>query len=324
MGIDGLVIQEDEINFGMYMGQTDSEHKIKSASHWRDELVDEVKGVATWNNGTLLPWEKSKALFKFRKGEVTLWFGFNGSGKSLINGNAILSQCAQGEVCLICSFEMKPRRTLARMLRQWVGRPLDQITEAEVDSFISWCDGKIYVFDQTGTADWRKVVAVVKWAVDNKGVTVAAIDNLMKCVKSDEDYEGQKSFTDELTAVARDQNIHIHLIHHPRKQEDESKPPRKMDSRGAGAVIDLVDNVLIIWKNKPKMEAKERGDNSKDAEPDAVLICDKQRNGEWEGRILLWFHFLSQQFVENTTSPSLDFSSAGFPHRMRHSHGYRV
>jgi twinkle protein len=31
--------------------------------------------------------------------------------------------------------------------------------------------------------------------------------------------------------------------------------------------------------------------------PDAMLVCEKQRNGEWEGRVALWFHDGSQQFV---------------------------
>jgi twinkle protein len=318
-----LTLIDDEIDFAAYMELTDNDHKIKKAKSWRDDLVEETKGIAVWNKGSKLPWAKHEKLLQFRPGEVTLWFGFNGGGKSLINGNAILSQAAQGEVCLICSFEMKPRKTLARMLRQWVGRRLDQITEAEVDAFLDWCEGKIYVYDQTGTADWRKVTAVLKWAADKKKVTVATVDNLMKCVKHDEDYEGQKTFTDTLTAVARDKNIHVHLIHHPRKQEDESRPPRKMDSRGAGAVIDLVDNILIVWKNKPKLEARERGDISKDKEPDALLICDKQRHGEWEGRIQLNFHWNSQQYIEYGTNPCLDFATP-FPHKQKLVHGYHL
>ena len=60
MGIDGLVIQEDEINFGMYMGQTDSEHKIKPASHWRDELVtrDNTKDIISLPN-LIRYWQRS-------------------------------------------------------------------------------------------------------------------------------------------------------------------------------------------------------------------------------------------------------------------------
>jgi twinkle protein len=43
--------------------------------------------------------------------------------------------------------------------------------------------------------------------------------------------------------------------------------------------------VLTVWRNKRKESDPERHRH----EPDAMLICDKQRNGEWEGRIGLWF-----------------------------------
>ena len=30
-----------------------------------------------------------------------------------------------------------------------------------------------------------------------------------------------------------------------------------------------------------------------------MLICDKQRNGEWEGKIKLWFDRRSGQYMED-------------------------
>jgi twinkle protein len=43
----------------------------------------------------------------------------------------------------------------------------------------------------------------------------------MKCVSGEDDYNSQKSFVDELTALARDHNVHIHLVHHIRKLASE-------------------------------------------------------------------------------------------------------
>ena len=39
------------------------------------------------------------------------------------------------------------------------------------------------------------------------------------------------------------------------------------------------------------------------SDPDAALICCKQRHGEWEGGINLWFDRDSQQYVEQ---PGID------------------
>lgn len=319
-----LTLQDDDIDFAGYMLMTDAEHKVRAVNSYRQDLHDEARGISEWGRVAYLPWGKTREWFQFRPGEVSLWVGFNGHGKSLMVGEVGMSLMAQGEVVLVLSFEMKPRRSLARMLRQWAGRKLDQVGGGEVDAFVDWCEGKLWMYDQQGTVDPKKVIAVVRWAIDKLGVTQVVIDNLGKTVKSEEDYDGQKAFTDICTVIGRDTNAHVHIVHHSRKQLNEAEPPRKQDSKGSGAVVDQVDNFFSVWKNKPKMEAKQRGDISKDQEPDAILLIDKQRNGEgWEGKIGLAFHYAAQQFIDPATYQPLDFTTP-WPHAAKHSHGMRV
>ena len=143
----------------------------------------------------------------------------------------------------------------------------------------------------------RQVCAVARYCAKEKGVTHFVIDSLMKCVAAEDDYNGQKAFVDELTAIARDNQIHIHLIHHIKKPANEDHKPNKYDYKGSGAITDQVDNVVSVWRNKTKEKAREAGKVVNEGDPDCLLICDKQRNGEWEGQIGLWFHRDSQQFV---------------------------
>jgi twinkle protein len=111
----------------------------------------------------------------------------------------------------------------------------------------------------------------------------------MKVVEAEDDYNGQKAFVNQLCVLARDTGLHIHLVHHSRKGQDESKAPGKMDAKGSGAISDLVDNCVSVWRRKEHEEEK----------PDAVLTIDKQRHGEWEGKIGLWFDAASQSFKES-------------------------
>jgi len=37
-------------------------------------------------------------------------------------------------------------------------------------------------------------------------------------------------------------------------------------------------------------------------EPDAVVSCEKQRNGDWEGKLKFWFHPGSLRFCDDRTS----------------------
>ena len=79
-----------------------------------------------------------------------------------------------------------------------------------------------------------------------------------------------------------------------------------MDVKGTGAITDQVDNVLTVWRNKKKEEQRVAG-TAVHTEPDALVICDKQRNGEWEGKIGLFFHPGSMQFMSDCNATPTRF-----------------
>lgn len=302
-----MILQDDEIDFGQYMQETDAEHKVRPASAWNDDLIEEFSDQGEDNQSPRLPWDRLSRLVALRQAEVSLWFGFNGHGKSLLLGQVVLSLCAQGEQVCIASFEMRPRKTLARMARQFTAQI--QPSPSQIRGFTKWADeGGMWMYDQTSSVEAEKVFAVIRYAADKLKVTHFVVDNLSKCVKADDDYAGQKAIVDKLTALAQALNIHIHLVHHARKDRDETRPPRKMDALGASAITNAVDNVFIVWRNKAKAESDMPDHN----QPDAVLICDKQRHGTgWEGIQNLNYHAASQQYIESGYS-ALDL--AQYPH----------
>ena len=157
------------------------------------------------------------------------------------------------------------------------------------------------MYDQQGTVNGDRVIAVMYYCAEQLGVQHFVIDSLMKCGIRSDDMNAQKEFLDKLCAAARDLNIHIHLIAHSRKGEDEMSPPNKMDVAGSADITNQVDNVLTIWRNKRKEKVVRSGKASDDElrAPDALLICDKQRHGEWEGEIALWFDNESMRYKQN-------------------------
>lgn len=303
------LISADEIDFALYERETDAQQKVKPASQWVQELIDRIRSPIKQPRA-LMPWRKTHGMVQFRPGEVTVWGGANGNGKSLVTGQIALSLCAQDEKVCIASFEMKPAKTLERMGRQFSGfnandpafagssEAVAQLLQV-YEEFKEWTDGRLWLYDQQGTVNATQVAAVVRYCAKEKGITHFFVDSLMKCVASEDDYNGQKQFVDELTAIARDHGIHIHLVHHIRKPSDESHKPSKYDYKGTGAITDQVDNVISVWRNKAKEKKRDEGKPVDDKEPDALLICDKQRNGEWEGSIGLWFDKPSMQYVGN-------------------------
>lgn len=294
-------IERDD--FAEYLRTTEPQQKVVPAGAYFEELRARLFTKQERDDG-LLPWSKTHSVFAFRPGEVSLWAGINGHGKSMMLSQAAIALMAQGQRVCIASFEMKPVVQLERMMRQ-MSRG-DSPTEDFVGHCVQWLDGRLWFYDQQGTVDTQSVFAVCKYAADRLKVRHIVIDSLMKCVRGEDDFNGQKNLVDELTAIARDTGLHIHLVHHVRKGSDENSPPGKFDAKGSGSITDQVDNVLIVWRNKGK-EAKERAGKPQDEhDPDALLLCEKQRNGEWEGAVSLWFHKGAQQYCPTPSCQPLD------------------
>ncbi|MCB2026744.1 MAG: AAA family ATPase [Ottowia sp.] len=301
------ILTDDDIDFSRYEHETETQERVKPASVWVAELIENLRNPVKTRQ-QFMPWRKTQGLIQFRPGEVTVWGGANGAGKSLVTGMVALGLLAQKQRVCIASFEMKPRKTLERMARQWSGfNPEDPAfagsREAKdellsiYEEFKGWTEQGLWLYDQQGTVTAKKVCAVVRYCATEKRISHFFIDSLMKCVGAEDDYNGQKAFVDELTAIARDHDMHIHLVHHIRKPNDESHKPNKYDYKGTGAITDQVDNVVSVWRNKPKEKKREAGEVNEAADPDALLICDKQRNGDWEGAIGLWYDRQSQQYL---------------------------
>lgn len=314
----------DDIDFSVYLKETDAKANVKPASAWLAQMRERLHNPQKVKR-VYLPWEKCQEKFQIRPGEVTLWAGQNGHGKTQVLSQVALSLMGQGERVCIASFEMKPITTLQRLARMYAGtnpfspeyQSVDGIKALDelFTEFSQWSDGKLWLYDQQGSVTADRVIGMSRYCAKELGIGHVVIDSLMKCVNGEDDYNGQKNFVDELTALARDNGIHIHLIHHIRKPANEGHMPDKHDAKGSGSITDQVDNVMMVWRNKPKEDdIKLKGSMSSLRDKhDAVILCRKQRNGEDEPSIALWFDRDSQQYKGDPADPLHFFPN--WPHR---------
>ena len=287
-----------------YTVEDEVQAKVYDGSTFRDELIDSFH-LPEQIHGAKLPWGSTHFNIRFRTGETTIWAGINGHGKSQLLGMVSLGWIAQGESVLNISLEMKPLATLKRMAIQACMN--DQPTDMILNKFMDFMLGAGYVFNHQGNIDPRLIFGTIRYAA-SKGIKHVIIDSLMKCVKGVDDYNAQKDFVNQITQLAQQYNVHIHLVHHIRKQENEQKIPNKFDLAGSGAMTDLADQVIIVYRNKQKERALEKEPLDKDTQsmPDAVLSIDKNRHGEWEGRIPLWYSPSSKQYLSDSRKQPLD------------------
>jgi twinkle protein len=295
----------DEIDFAAYLEETDAQTKVRPVGDFVGEAKDRLR-LRAKTKRTYLPWPKCNDSFEFRRGEVTMWAGQNGHGKTDITTQVALSLVGQGEKVCVASFEMKPVTTIGRMVRMFsMTNPFSpeyqngeglKVLDTLYDDFGEWTTGRMWLYDQTGTAYPQTVLGMVKYCAKELGITHIFIDSLMKCVKAEDDYNAQKDFIDQLCAIAKDCDIHVHVVHHLKKPAKEGDMPDKHDTKGSGAITDQLDNLFMVWRNKPKEDdIRAKGSMStKQTEPDSFLICRKQRNYEGnadgEPLISLWRH----------------------------------
>lgn len=286
-------------------------NELQRASKYTDDVIHAFYPASDDEKGFYSPWKKFDSMV-FRKGEVTLICGVNGHGKSELTGHLLIDALIQGQKACVASMEFKPGRWLQRIVRQIGG--ISNPSETYIQTVMNWLgNDRMWVFDVSTTAKHTRMLEVFEYARARYGVTLFVIDNMSKLDIDLDDYNGQRVFIDKLTDFAKNHNVHVFLVAHMRKREDDSKPTGKMDIKGSGTITDLVENVLICWRNRGK-EAKLKNPQIDDIErqewedkPDEMLICEKQRNGEDEPRIALWFDKESHQYLECSGSKPREY-----------------
>jgi twinkle protein len=181
-----------------------------------------------------------------------------------------------------------------RMVKQTLG--IDQPTRSASSYAIDYLDGKVSIYTKEDNVTVKEVVALARWAADN-GYTQIVIDSLsmvnLKVIRKDDLNLSEQTFVRMLKEVARSTGLHVHLVVHMRKGENEYKTTDKMDIKGAGEITDLADYVFIIDRNvKKEIELNKPGNEDNEVElkkTDGSLRCIKNRYDPVHRSLPLWF-----------------------------------
>ncbi len=262
---------------------------LELASNFYEEVVDlfdcpdKLDGIPTGFPGL------DYYLKGWRKGELTVWTGQNGSGKTTILNQICLFLTSKNIKTCIASLELKPARYLRWAVCQALGKGFPKTYE--INNVFQWLYEKMYILNVSEVISPEQIFEVFEYAARRYGVEHFVIDSLMAIKLPDKDeYLGQKEFVSQLLSFVKKHKVHCHLVAHPRKTTSDRDKPDKVDVKGASEITNLADNVLAIWKPE-YLEGKP------DNDPDAVLYVKKNREFGELGGIKLFFDKYSKRLI---------------------------
>jgi twinkle protein len=281
--------------------------ELRSAASYRDAVLARFFPSGDGPRRLDTPFDKlTDRGVGFLPGELVIVNGINGHGKTSFLSQIVLHLLRQGALCCIASMEIKPDALLHRMTIQAAATA--EPAPAFVEFVQDYWDGRLWMFDVVGTAKSDYLLDVFRYARACYGITWFVIDSLAKCGIDEEDYKAQKRFVDALCDFKNETDATVFLVTHSRKLESETRTVDKMDIKGTGAIADLADTVTTLWRNKAKEARRGDDDDSEHVvddpeKPDAIWYWQKNRNGDFEKGVGLWFHAPTRQFLQRADAP---------------------
>ena len=115
------------------------------------------------------------------------------------------------------------------------------------DAINKWMEGKFWLRNNDYGSGFAQLLSDIKEIVEENGVQLVLLDNLMAMDLADEDgseNEKQTHLIKSLSKYAKSANIHVILVCHPRK-EQSFQLLRKESIAGTANLTNLCDNLLI-------------------------------------------------------------------------------
>lgn len=197
--------------------------------------------------------ELNKLLKGHRRGELTVFTGPTGSGKTTFISEYALDLCTQGVCTLWGSFEINNIRLAKIMLTQFATRRL----EDQLELYDEWADRfedlPLYFMTFHGQQNIKTVLDTMQHAVYMYDITHVVVDNLQFMMGHEQLSADRLAAQDFIVGAFRkfatDNTCHITLVIHPRKEDDE-KELQTASIFGSAKASQEADNVLILQDRK--------------------------------------------------------------------------
>ncbi len=210
--------------------------------------------------------ELDKKIVGLFAGELSILSGGNASGKTSWLDCVALNAVQKGFKVGIWSGEMQDWRFQNWIIQIAAGKAFTKrkegydnlyyVPNSITEKISAWLDEKLFLYNNNYGNNFQQIFSDVKTLVEEKSVQLIIIDNL--AALDIDSYDGEKytkqtKFVIELKEFAKQKNIHILLVCHPRKQMTFL---RKDSISGTADLTNISDKVFIIHRIGKDFEQK--------------------------------------------------------------------
>jgi len=222
-----------------------------------------------------------KRILGFNKGELTIWSGGNGSGKSTILSQVALEAVNNGFRVAMFSGELTADRVKQWLHLQAAGKLHNKLGEygryfvtphSTGQRIDAWTGERLWIYNNTWGMEAGGILAATQEHIRNYQTDMIIIDNLMTLdlskFKGDNKYDRQTEIVLRVADMAKKMNIHIHFVCHPRKPLGFL---RKEDISGTADITNAADNVIMMHRVNKDFEKNGKVHFGKDADGGEIV-----------------------------------------------------
>lgn len=192
----------------------------------------------------------------FKRKHVTVWSGYRGCAKTTMLNMLILNAANMGYKSALWTGELDGDEEKTWLYLQASGKTFNKTTRNGFyytpdhisEKIDKWIDNYFWIFNSEYKNNFKQIVDKIRELKEKEDLDMVILDNLMTL--DIDDLEGdkndrQKNLMYMLTQLAKELNIHVHIVAHPNKSGTFLRPN---NISGTGHIPDLAQNVFILHR----------------------------------------------------------------------------
>eukprot|EP00612_Vaucheria_litorea_P001307 CAMPEP_0171457412 /NCGR_PEP_ID=MMETSP0945-20130129/3508_1 /TAXON_ID=109269 /ORGANISM="Vaucheria litorea, Strain CCMP2940" /LENGTH=574 /DNA_ID=CAMNT_0011983029 /DNA_START=203 /DNA_END=1924 /DNA_ORIENTATION=- len=243
-------------------------------SDLKDKVMHEIQNPDEYVGKALQSFPLLTKIIKgFRPGELSVFTGGTGVGKTTMLSQMSLDLAKAGTNVLWGSFEVQNTRLIKKMLHQFGRKPLTEISKKQqglpalMERFSQL---PLLFMSFHGGTEVDLVLEAMDYAVYANDASHIILDNLQFMISSSSTsnkylgglawnkFDAQDVAMEKFRKFATERNVHITLVIHPRKEQDERMPLTMTSVFGSAKMTQEADLVFILQRagGKKSIEVK--------------------------------------------------------------------